>query len=398
MLMIQNNLINADMKSLLASVTALILVIGLGLVTSYCASTEKPDPIRFYVGSSDGSLEHSVFLCEFDPWREQIAVVDSFSGARGASYLALSPDLQSLYTIDKTLAESQQSNQVAAFARDRESDMLTFLNSQPSEGLGPCHVSCSQDGKYLFTSNYNSGNLAAFPLDDRGRILPASSVVQSEGNGPVGERQEGPHTHFVTLDPMGKYLLSPDLGADKVLVLMFDHQTGTLTSNPGQPFFSLRPGSGPRHLVFHPEGKSLYIANELSSTVTACSYAPATGTISELNTLSTVPEAYEGTKYPAAVRISPDGRYVYVSTRGNISSIAVFRVEADGSLSRIQVIENVPGWPRDFNIDPSGRYLIVAGERSNDIELFHRDTNTGKLERSNITCQIPSPACVLFIP
>ena len=386
------------MKSLLASVSALILVIGLGLVTSYCGSPETQDPIRFYVGSSDGSLEHPVFLCEFDPQREQLTVLDSFAGARGASYLVMSPDRQTLYAIDKTMAENQQSMQVTAFTRNRESGRLTYLNSQPSEGLGPCHVSCSQDGKYLFTSNYNSGNVAAFPLDDRGRILPACSVVQSEGTGPVGDRQEGPHTHFVTLDPLQKHLLSPDLGADKVLVLLFDPQTGTLTSNPDQPFFNLSPGSGPRHLVIHPEGTYLYIANELNSTVTACSYATSTGTITELNTLSTVPESYEGSKYPAAVRISPDGRYVYVSTRGDISSIAAFRVEADGSLSRIQVVENVPGWPRDFNIDPSGHYVIVAGERSHDIELFYRDTNTGKLERSNITCQIPSPGCILFIP
>ena len=240
--------------------------------------------------------------------------------------------------------------------------------------------------------------MAAFPLDEQGRILPSSSVVQSEGTGPVGDRQEGPHTHFVTLDPQGKHLLSPDLGADKVLVLLFDPQTGTLTPNPDQPYFRLRPGSGPRHLVFHPEGIYIYIANELNSTVTACSYAPSTGTITELNTLSTVPESYEGSKYPAAVRISPDGRFVYVSTRGDISSMAVFRVEADGSLSRIQVIEDVPGWPRDFNIDPSGQYVIVAGERSSNIELFYRDANTGKLEKTHISCRIPSPGCILFIP
>jgi 6-phosphogluconolactonase len=328
----------------------------------------------------------------------QFTVIDSFAGATGSSYLDLSPDGKYLYAIDKTMTEDRQSMLVTAFTRDPATNRLTYLNSQPSEGMGPCHVHCSQDGRYLFTSNYTSGNVAAFPLDDRGSILPASSVVESEGTGPVAERQEGPHTHYVTLDLEEKHLLSPDLGADRVLILQFDRETGNLSYSPDQPFFTLIPGSGPRHLVMHPEGIYLYVANELNSTVTACSYDPSRGLITELNSLSTVTASHEGSKYPAAIRISPDGRFVYVSTRGDISSIGVFRVESDGSLSRIQVVEDVPRWPRDFNIDPEGRFVMVAGERSHDLELYYRDDNTGMLTGSGVTLHIPSPGCILFIP
>ena len=386
------------MKGLLTAFMSVVIWPGLAFFTIHCGSPEESNPLRFYVGSSDGSLEYPIFLCEYVPLHQQFSVIDSFAGARGASYLDLSPDGQTLYAIDKTLTGDQKSMHVTAFTRDPGTNRLTYLNSQPSEGLGPCHIHCGQDGGYLFTSNYTSGNVAAFPLDNRGRILPASSVVESEGTGPVQERQEGPHTHYVTLDPPGKHLLSPDLGADKVLILLFDPETGKLSASPEQPFFGLKPGSGPRHLVFHPEGIYLYVANELNSTVTACSYDPFRGIIKELNTLSTVSGSHEGSKYPAAIRISPDGRFVYVSTRGEISSIGVFRVEGDGSLSRIQVVENVPGWPRDFNIDPEGRFVVVAGERSHDIELFHRDSNTGRLTSSEIKCNLPSPGCILFLP
>jgi len=387
------------MKKLLISILQPVYAISMAGLLYSCGSPEPTVPVRFYVGSSDGSLAHSIFLCEYDPVQDRFSVLDSFAGAVGPSYLDLSPDGRFLYAIDKTVADSSGGSMtVTAFSRDPESGHLRYLNSQPSEGLGPCHIHCDAEGDYLFTSNYSSGNVAAFPLDEEGRILPASSVAQSEGTGPVQNRQEGPHTHYVTLDPGGAYLLSPDLGADKVLNYLFDRETGTLTPNPEQPFFGLNPGSGPRHLVFHPEGNFIYIANELNSTVTACSYDPQTGMLNELNTLSTVPDHREGSAYPAAIRISPDGRFVYASTRGETSSITAFRVEADGSISAPDVVENVPGWPRDFNLDPSGRMLIVAGERSQTIALYHRDINTGKLTPGGIRLDLPSPGCIFFTP
>ncbi|MGW8316017.1 MAG: lactonase family protein [Bacteroidales bacterium] len=362
--------------------------------------TQTASSLKFYVGSSNTSLARSIFLCEFDPQQGTLSVLDSFSGALGPSYLAFSPDHSRLYSIDDTMADSMvNSMQVTSFMVDRDNDRLTFLNSQPSGGMGPCHVYCDPEGTFLFAANYNSGSVAAFPLDQEGRILPASSVMQSEGSGPVEGRQEGPHTHYVTLDPTGKRLLSPDLGSDRILLFDFDASTGALTPHPEQPFFSLTPGTGPRHLVFHPEGRSLYIAGELNATVTACSFDPEHGVLAALNTLSTVKPSHTGSKYPAAIRISPDGRFVYVSTRGDVSScITTYRVEADGSLSLVEVVEGVPGWPRDFNIDPSGHYLLAAGERSDFIEVYDLDTNTGRLSDTGITLSLPAPGCILFIP
>jgi 6-phosphogluconolactonase len=386
------------MKNLIKSVLQMAALLVGGFLMNSCGPASPENPIRFYVGSSDTSLVNPIFLCEYDPIKEQFSVIDSFAGASGSSYLVLSPGRNFLYAIDKQMAESDTgSMKVTSFTRERGSGRLSYLNSQPSMGMGPCHVNIDREGTCIFAANYFGGDIAVFPLDDQGRILPASSEMHGAGSGPVADRQEGSHPHFVTLDPPEKYLLSTDLGADRVMVFAFDRAQYKLEPNPGQPFFSLKPGSGPRHLVFHPEGRSLYISNELNATVTACSYDPAHGILAELNTVSTVRDDYTGTKFPAAVRISPDGRYVYASTRGDISSIAVFRVEADGSVSRVQVMEGVPDWPRDFNIDPSGRWLIAAGERAHRIELYHRDSNTGKLTKSGIICDLPSPGCVLFV-
>ncbi len=375
-----------------------------GLTTFNCEGSgepegsSEPETLRFYVGSSDGKLEYSIFLCELDLKSSQFEVVDSFAGAKGPSYLAFSPDRKFLYAIDNTVSDPETGHMtVTSFGINKENSHLEYLNSQSSQGAGPCHIHCNKKGTYLFTANYSTGNVAAFPLSKSGEILPASSVQQSSGTGPVTRRQGGPHTHYVSLDPKENYLLSPDLGSDKVLVYAFDRKTGILTPNPVQPFFEMAPGAGPRHLVFHPSGDFVYVVNELNSTVTACRYEKENGTLTRLNAVSTVEENYEGTKYPAAVRMHPNGNYVYASTRGDMNSIAVYKVDEEGDFFRIQVMEDVPVWPRDFNIDPSGHYLLAAGERSHEIELFNIDGESGKLSRAQIKTQLPAPGCILFI-
>ena len=371
------------------------------ILTFSCAgisSGESQETIKFYVGSSDGSLKYSIYLCEMDPAKGEIAVVDSFAGAKSPSYLAFSPNRKHLYSINQEKLDTTSNHMtVSSFSIINENHQLEFLNSQSSEGAGPCHVHCSKKGTYLFTANYASGNIAAFPISKLGELQPASSVAQSSGTGPVKKRQGGPHTHYVSLDLKENYLLSPDLGTDKVLIYKFDHDSGILTPNPAQPFLKLAPGAGPRHLVFHPSGKFVYVANEINATVTACRYNDENGTLTKINTVSTVEESFEGIKYPAAIRIHPNGNFVYASTRGDVSSIAVFQVDEDGEFYRIQVMEDVPSWPRDFNIDPSGQYLLSAGEHSNEIELYKIDNNTGKLSRTNIKTSVPSPGCILYI-
>ncbi|MCK5067141.1 MAG: lactonase family protein [Bacteroidales bacterium] len=370
----------------------------LALMLSSCTGTsQQSESIKFYVGSS-GNQQHSIFLCELDPELQKFAVLDSFSGAAGASYLAPSPYNKILYTINQEIYDADQKHSsVSSFAVDPETLALKYINSQSSEGRGICHIHCSQDGDYIFAANYSSGHSSALPVDDKGQIEPATSVVIGEGTGPVENRQEGPHAHQVVLDPSQRFLLVPDLGTDKVMIYEFDPQSGKLSPNAVQPFLKLAPGAGPRHLAFHPEGNFLYVVNEMNFTLTACRWDPSKGNLVEINTELTVEDSHEGMKYPAAVRVHPNGNYVYASTRGENSCISVFRINSDGSIARIQVMERVPFWPRDFNLDPSGRYLVSAGERSNDIRLYTIDLDSGLLTETDATLELPAPACISFI-
>lgn len=386
------------MKILKAIYSSTFILLSALLVHNCTGSTEDTDNIKFYVGSSDRSLEHSIFLCELDPGTSHFTVIDSFPGASGPSYLTFSGNRKYLYAINKEVSDPATNHMtLSSFMINPENHHLELMNSQSSEGVGPCHVHCSKNGTFLFTANYTSGNVAAFPLEENGMIRQASDVVQSSGSGPVEGRQKGAHTHHVSLDPDENYLLSPDLGSDKVLIFEFDHNSGTLTPNPEQPFFKLAPGSGPRHLAFHPTGKFVYVVNELNSTLTACSYDMDNGILTEINTESTVADSFTGSKYPAAVRMHPNGKYVYASTRGDSGSIALFRVENDGAATRIQVANDVPGWPRDFNIEPNGSFLLVAGERSDEIQLYWIDQATGLLTATEHKLNIPAPGCILFI-
>ena len=385
----------------MTSIAFMVIVTASTLFVMACENNgkpgEAPELLRFYVGSSDGSVDFSIFLCELDLNKNSFGVVDSFAGAKGPSYLAFSPKRKFLYTIDKTIADAKSGFMtVSSFNINKEDGSLDKLNSQSSQGNGPCHVFCSAKGTFLFTANYSSGNIASFPLGEDGAIAEAVSVVQSSGTGPVENRQKGPHTHYVSLDPDENFLLSPDLGSDKILLYTFDHETGILAPNPEQEFLKLDPGSGPRHLVFHPEGKFVYVANELNSTVTACRFEKKTGTLTILNTVSTVPETAEGSKFPAAIRIHPSGKFLYASTRGETSRISLFQVEDNGRIYRSQVLEDVPGWPRDFNIDPSGHFLLAAGERSDVIEYYKIDQQSGDLSKVGGKLSLPAPACILF--
>jgi 6-phosphogluconolactonase len=376
------------------SVFMLVTAFALG---SCSGEAQESDTLKFYVGSS-GQQEYSIFLCELRPETGEFARLDSFSGAQGASYLAPSPDFNHLYAINQALSNTESRHStVSSFDVDAVDLGLSVKTSQSSEGSGICHIHCSKDGKYIFAANYGSGHATVLPVNG-GEILPATSVVIGEGSGPVENRQGGPHAHQVVLDPGQKYLLVPDLGTDKVLIYAFDSSTGLLTPNARQAFLHLTPGSGPRHLDFHPDGQFLYVVNELNYSLTACRWDPSSGTLEEINTALTVEESHEGMKYPAAVRVHPNGQFVYASTRGENSCISTFKIAEDGSVERIQIMENVPFWPRDFNLDPSGEYLISAGERSNDIRLYTIDQESGLLTETPGSLELPAPANIVFLP
>lgn len=305
-------------------------------------------------------------------------------------FLALGPNGKRLYAVCK-LANGDGG--VAAFEVSNDKQSLRLLNTEPTGGGDACHVTTDREGRYLFTAQYGAGTVSALPLAPDGRIRPHSDVVRHSGTGPNKVRQEGPHPHWVGTDPANRYLFVPDLGSDKVVTYQLDPDTGKL-----QPHGAghCPAGSGPRHLVFHPNGKFAYVINELTITVTVFRYDPATGKLEEIQTIDSLPEKCRkgAVNSGSEIYIHPSGKFLYAATRGD-DTISVFRV--DSETGKLAFVEREPirgSHPRCFNIDPTGKWLLAAGRDSNTISVFRIHPETGRLVYNQQVVNSPSPICI----
>ena len=343
--------------------------------------------IPFYIGTQDKGANSSISLCELDLSTGKITLLDTFNNCVAPGYVSISPDKKNLYAISSD-------NKINAFAIGGDKK-LNYLNSQPSEGSGPCHVSVDPSGKMVFGSNYGDGSFAAYTLQSDGKLNSPTYKEQFTGSGPNTKRQEKAHAHFATASPDGKYLYVVDLGSDKILNYVVDTKSGKLTPNPAQPFFSAKPGSGPRHFIFHPNGKSLFLLNELDATLTSCS-VDKKGVISSLETYPTLPADFTGNNTSAAIHLHPNGKFVYVSNRGH-NSISAFKINTGGKLEKVDEITKSVSVPRDFNIDPTGKYMIVANQDKDNLVVYTVDAQTGKLTFLHESISVKAPICVAFL-
>lgn len=360
------------------------------------ATTTEPEPMEtsmFYVGTYAKPEEESIFLYSLNPETGELTRVAGFKGGENPSYLTLDDNAEHLYAVNETTNfEGKESGAVSAFAIGEEGKELTLLNQAPSGGGAPCHIWLS-GGNTVLVANYVGGNVATLPVQADGQ-LGQPQVLQHEGTGPNKERQEKPHAHYIAPSPDGKYSFAVDLGADKVFGYRLE--AGKLTPNNPAVAYTSAPGSGPRHMAFHPSGKYAYLLHELNSTVTVLEYDAAKGIFTEAQILTTLPEDVKGDNYPAAIKVSADGKFLYTSNRGH-NSIAVFAVEQEGSqLKPLQHMSTGGDWPRDFSLDPSGSILLVANERSNNITAFKVDKATGKLSATGQEAQVQKPVNLVF--
>jgi 6-phosphogluconolactonase len=269
-----------------------------------------------------------------------------------------------------------------------------LLNEQATQGADPCHLTLDRKGKTLLVANYTGGSITALPVRSDGTLGMATEVKQHEGSS-IKEQQKGPHAHCIILDAAERYALAADLGIDKVMIYQLDPRTGKLT--PGkQPSADLQQGAGPRHLKFHPNGKYLYVINELDSTMTAFKYNGLQGTLTHIDTVSTLPSDFSGVSYCADVHVSRSGRFLYGSNRGH-NSIVVFEIDQrTGKLKQLEHVSTEGDWPRNFTIDPSGRFLLVANQRSDKVVTFSINQPTGRLKPTGHVAEIPVPVCLAF--
>jgi 6-phosphogluconolactonase len=341
---------------------------------------------RYTEGDSSPQPAPGITVADFDP---DGPTITPHTGTQypEASFLALSPSGDVLYAV-----REEQAGQVAAFRIDSASGELTLLGEQPTDGSHPCYLSVDPSGRYVLSANYTSGNVAVHPVEADGQLAAASDVVQHAGYGPQMDRQEGPHAHMVTPTPSGDAYLAVDLGTDSVYAYSLDETTGQLTERTQN---RMRSGSGPRHLVFHPSGRYFYLANELSNTVTVCSYDAATTAAYELMELPAAPDSEPGKSFPSGIVLSPNERFVYVGNRGD-ESISVFEVGDQGA--RLIPIGRWPcggSWPRHLTLSPDGSFLFCANQRSENITAFQVDAPSGELSPTALSFPVVQPAHVL---
>lgn len=375
-----------------------VVLFALAAIAASAVATPagKPGPVTVYVGTYTDGTSRGIYRFAFDPTSgattEPVLAVET----KNPSFLALHPNGRFLYAVGEIASfEGAKTGVVSAFAIDPKMGDLTLLNQRPSEGTGPCHLVVDKTGGNALVANYGGGTVAVLPIEADGRLKPASSIRTHEGSGPNKGRQEKPHAHGIYLDAAERFAFSPDLGADRIFVYRFDAAKGTLEPHGAAP---LDPGSGPRHAAFHPNGKYLYAINELLSTVTAFSYDAEKGALAPLQTIRALPEGFSGKSWTAEVAVSPDGRFVYGSNRGD-DSLAVFRVDA--ATGRLAVAGHAPvggKTPRHFTIDPTGRFILVGHQDSGTIAVLRLDPKTGVPALVGSPVKVDKPVCLLPVP
>ena len=371
--------------------------LGLTLLTIGAAAVLAADkgPSYLYVGTYTNKTSKGIYQYRFDPATAKIETIGLAAETPNPTFLVIHPNHKFLYAANEIgNYKGENSGSVTAF-RIEANGKLVQLNSVSSHGNGPCHVSVDHTGKFVLVANYGGGSIAVLPISADGSLGEATAAIQHTGSSVDPRRQKEPHAHSIYLSPDNRFVIVADLGLDKLLVYRFDSKKGTLTPND-PPSVSVKPGSGPRHFAFHPNGKYAYCVNEMFSTVTAFDWNGSKGVLTEKETLSTLPAGFKGRSSDAEIEIHPNGKFLYASNRGH-DSIAVFAIAPDGKLSMVEVAPVHVKTPRHFAIAPSGDYLFAEGQDSNQFALFRLDPNTGKLTSTGTTVDLGAPVCIVFL-
>lgn len=354
-----------------------------------------PSERLVFVGTyTDGAAE-GIYLLRLDSRTGELTPTEYLMPADDPSFLAIHPSGRFMYCVNEMLALDGEPA-VSAYSIEPESGKLTFLNRLPAGGTYPCHLTVDPTGKNLLVANYGGSSIGLFRLDVDGRLSERVVLAEHEGSS-VHERQEAPHPHGVTLDPMNRFAFIPDLGLDRIVTYAFDADLGALTPAT-VPFAAVEPGSGPRHFSLGRDGRFGYLINELASTVTVFKLESKDGALVAQQTVSTLPEGFGGQSTTAEIEVHPTGRFLYGSNRGH-DSIAVFTIDPEsGRLAYVEHESTLGQTPRNFGIDPSGRFLLAANRKSDSVVVFRIDQETGALNPTGHSAEVPTPVCVKFLP
>ncbi|HEY3930781.1 MAG TPA: lactonase family protein [Verrucomicrobiae bacterium] len=345
-----------------------------------------------YFGTYTDAKSKGIYVSQFDSTTGRLSAPELAAETKNPTFLAVHPSGRYLYAAN----EVNDASAVSAFAIDAKSGKLTLLNQQTFSGSGACHISVDATGKCLLVANYNSGSIAALPIHDDGSLGEPKTMIQHTGSGANPARQAGPHAHFILPSPDNRFALNCDLGLDKIFVYRLDADAAKLS--PGDPpFATVAPGFGPRHLTFSPDGKFVYVINEMASTINAFAYDKKNATMTEVQTISTLPENFSGNNTAAEIAMHPSGKFLYASNRGH-DSIASFAVnKKSGKLTFIEHQSTQGRTPRHFAIDLTGHWLFAENQASDSVVIFAINSHTGKLKPTGQSLSIGSPVCAVFV-
>lgn len=345
------------------------------------------------VGTYDSPKSEGVYVYKFNSTDGSVREISHIK-TPDPSFVAVSPDGQFVYAVNEAAPKDGMGGEIVAFAFNKQTGELLPVNKQPSGGDHPCHVEVDKTGKWLFASNYTSGSLSLFSLGADGSLGKATTI-QHTGSGKNLQRQKGPHVHGAIISSDNRWLFVTDLGIDKVMIYSFDAISGKLTP-ASQPFIQSVPGSGPRLFTFHTNNKFAYVIEELTGTVVVFKYEK--GTLKTKQRISSMPAGDTSFAGSADIHVSPDGKFLYASNRGDANTIAIYRInKSNGTLRLIDHQSTLGKTPRNFSIDPSGRFLLAENQNSDEIVIFKRDVNSGLLSDSGKRISVGKPVCIKWI-
>jgi 6-phosphogluconolactonase len=373
----------------------ILLPLTVAAALAVSAVPARGEEVLIFVSSFAPGDQGAIHALHLDLESGELRSVHRTEDVEHPFFLALSPDRRFLYSIHAPgQFGGENDEQIAAFELVGRTGELKLLNRQSARGTAACYLDVDAMGRTVLVANYTTGSVAALPIQEDGSLGQAASFIQHAGSSILPDRQSGPHAHCLVISPDNRHALAADLGLDQVLIYQLDAATARLI--PGsQPFVRTIPGAGPRHLVFHPGGEQVYVINELANSVTWFDYLAETGMLIERQTVSTLPDDFDGTSHCADLKITPDGRFLYGTNRGH-DSLAAYRIVDEGELRRMAIYPSLGRGPQNLAITPDGKWLLCANMPGNNLAVFRIDAETGELTAQGEPFSIPSPSCILL--
>jgi len=351
-------------------------------------------PVDLLIGTyTNTGKSKGIYVFRFDPAKSN-ASLRSVTESENPTFLTLSEDHNYVYAANEN---RDGKGAGSAFTYNPDQGTLTLLNQQLTNGDAPCHVATDRKGTHVIFSNYGSGSVSVFPVEAAGRLGSLKQFIQHEGSGPDKGRQQTPHVHSAVFTPDESRVYVQDLGTDKINNYDFQpaNAAGPLVPS-AHPFVKSAPGGGPRHLVQSEDGSMLYLVQEMTAKVMV--YRQQDGQLEAVQEVEMNEDGFSGKNGAADIRLSPDGKFLYASNRGDANTLAIYRVnKADGTLAKIGNQSVLGRTPRNFTLSPDGKYLLVANQDSDEVVVFSRNVETGMLTDTGNRIAVPAPVCLVFV-